>query len=121
MLSFRRRGCAVWVAACVLTASLALPVSAFWHLTPDDDAACASLTLTQHPFAQFEVVQTPFGAEHCALCHWSRALGGAALGHHEAAAVWLGPGRIRLARATEGPRQVSVVHRPSRAPPASPL
>jgi len=121
MLAFFRRGCAAWVATCVLVASLALPVSASWHLMPDDDAACVPSGVPGHPVAQLEVVRTGPAAEHCALCHWMRALGGAALGHHTATAAWLSPGEISLAISPAPTPQQILSLRPSRAPPASSL
>ena len=117
MLALFRRGCAAWVATCVLVASLALPVSASWHLMPDDDAACAAPGLPGHPVSQFEIVKTPPTPEHCALCHWMRGLGGAALGHYTAGTAWLTPGEIRLGASDAPAREHVLCRHPSRAPP----
>ena len=118
MLALFRRGCAAWVATCVLVASLALPVSAAWHLRLDDDAACVPPGVPGHPVSQLEVVRDGPAAEHCALCHWMRGLGGAALGHHAATAAWLSPGEVGLAFSAASARPQVVSLRSSRAPPS---
>src|ERR1041384_2221451 len=59
--------------------SLALPLLSFGHLTFDDDRACDSLELRadQNPRTAVGETRPALPPEHCALCHWLRAVGNA--------------------------------------------
>ena len=114
--SFRRAS--AWVVLAAFVSSLAVPVLGTGHAQLEDDASCDPYVLGGgHPTEQFEVVLPPLADDHCAICHWLRAVGGAApraaSGPHarfDAAT----PGSLRPVLA--GGRAV-ISEQPSRAPP----
>jgi hypothetical protein len=63
----------------VFVVGLAVPVLAAGHGPAEDDTFCAPfLPSAGHPTLQFEQVLPPVTGEHCAICHWLRAVSGAA-------------------------------------------
>src|SRR4051812_46596611 len=66
------------VAVGAVLGSLGLPPLSFGHFTFDDDRACGSVELiASHPGFELGPVKPTLPADHCALCHWLRAVGGA--------------------------------------------
>jgi len=55
-----------------------LPVLAGVHLSWNDDPACADELGPRHDGAEFASQHTPIQAGHCTVCHWMRAVSGAA-------------------------------------------
>ena len=88
-----------------------------WH-APDDSDEFAAPAVHQHADhdARFAAPTQPTGPEHCALCHWLRALGNGA----PVAAERFAAERIQFARAGTLDTFVRTASRlalPSRAPP----
>lgn len=100
--------------------SLSLPLVSFSHLLQDDDRACGSVLLALgHPWAQLEAPHPSLPADHCALCHWLRAVGGARTSGVVTTHTWLEPGASAPVLALVWRPAVLVTERPSRAPPQS--
>jgi len=59
-------------------AGLTAPALSASHGATGDDASCGPGLVAGHPRQQFEPVLPPVVDDHCALCHWLRAVGGAA-------------------------------------------
>ena len=64
-----------WLALGAFVASTLLPASLAFHAPDDSDAAWgAPGLLNGHPITQFEAVLPTVPDQHCAICHWMRAL-----------------------------------------------
>lgn len=98
--------------------SLSLPLVNFGHLTLDDDRACGSIVLALgHPWAQLESPAQSLPADHCALCHWLRAVGGSRTSTVVTTLTWLEPGEPAPVPELARRPALLVIERPSRAPP----
>jgi hypothetical protein len=98
--------------------SLSLPLVSFGHLTLDDDRACGSVVLDAgQPWAQFEPIRPSLPADHCALCHWLRAVGGSRTSNVVTAHTGLEPTAAVPVLALVWRPALLVTERPSRAPP----
>ena len=107
------------VALSAFLGSLSLPLMSFGHLTLDDDRACGSIVLDAgQPWAQFEPIRPSLPADHCALCHWLRSVGGARTSSVVATQTWLEPSAPVPVLTSVWRRALRVTERPSRAPPA---
>src|SRR5262245_48824379 len=108
------------LALAVFSISLALPLLSFGHLTFDDDRACEVVSLTVQtpkPGVQIEPLRPTLPPDHCALCHWLRAVGGSRTTSVTTIEAWLEPSPTVLIPSPTW-HSVSVVpHVPSRAPP----
>ena len=108
------------LALTALGGSLSLPLVNFSHLTLDDDRACGSVVLALgHPWAQFESPRPSLPDDHCALCHWLRAVGGARTSGVVTTQTWLEPSAPAPVPALAWRPALLVIDRPSRAPPPS--
>jgi hypothetical protein len=106
------------LALCVFSGSLSLPLLSFGHFTFDDDAACGSVSLTRpHPGVQFETARRPLPPDHCALCHWLRAVGGARTSVPTTVHAWLEPAPTGTVASPTWRSVAVAVHLPPRAPP----
>jgi hypothetical protein len=66
---------AAWIAILFFAAGLILPASLAAHAPDDADAAWGAPGLVAgHPIDQVEPVREADGDNHCAICHWLRAL-----------------------------------------------
>ena len=108
-----------WFALTVFVGSLGLPL-AVRHLAWDDDLGDGR-PISGHPAAQVDAGQPSASSDHCALCHFWRAMGSAAAGLIQDNTIWLQPDELREAAAVPSPDHLIVRDRPSRAPPASAL
>jgi hypothetical protein len=98
--------------------SLSLPLVSFGHLTLDDDRACGSIVLALgHPWAQLEPIRPSLPADHCALCHWLRAVGGSRTSDVVTPHTWLEPAASAPVLTLVWRPALLVTERPSRAPP----
>jgi hypothetical protein len=109
------------LALSVFSISLSLPLLSFGHFTFDDDRACESISLVSpvsKPGVQIEPLRQSLPPDHCALCHWLRAVGGSRTTAVTTIEAWLEPSPTVLVSSPTW-HSVSVVpHVPSRAPPA---
>src|SRR6476646_9929843 len=105
------------LALSVFSISLALPLLSFGHFTFDDDRACEAVSLTapaQKPGVQIEPLRATLPPDHCALCHWLRAVGGSRTTAVTKIEAWLEPSPTVLVSSPTW-HSVSVVpHGPSR-------
>jgi hypothetical protein len=109
-----------WVALLAFLGGLALPFLNSKHFGADDDAACGQVSLySGHTRLEFRAEPPPAPRDHCALCHWQRAVGGASPASPLAAFSNLAPDALRPVPATRVAGASAVRQRPSRAPPAS--
>lgn len=109
-----------WVALLAFLGGLGLPFLNARHFGYDDDAACGQISLFNgHTQQQYEATAAPIPRDHCALCHWQRAVGGAAPSPAVAAFSAPEPNRLRPIPRTRDNGTAAVQERPSRAPPAS--
>ena len=99
--------------------TLAMPMLALVHISWNDDPTCESDELgPRHAAAQVEAPQAPTAAGHCAVCHWMRAITGAAPTVSVSVHSVLTPYELRVATPNAWSGQASLFERPSRAPPA---
>lgn len=107
-----------WLVVLALLLAQGLPVLSARHVLADADVDCSPALASGHSSSQFEPVLPPVADEHCAVCHWLRAINGARLAP-----------RLVAFRANEISAALSllkspvyVLHltadRPARAPPA---
>jgi hypothetical protein len=103
----------------VMMAGLLVPSLARTHPLWETDRDCGPVIASDaHALIRFEPVVPPAAAEHCAFCHWLRAVGGASPSAFVSATPGLTTtaadviGDDRVARATSSSLQSS------RAPPA---
>jgi hypothetical protein len=108
-----------WLALVAFVGSFLLPL-AVNHIVWDDDLGDGR-PLSGHAPVQFDAATGSAQADHCALCHWWRAIGHANAGPAADASVWLQPDERREPLTVASPDHLVVRDRPSRAPPASSL
>jgi len=106
-----------WLALVAFVGSFLLPLAAN-HIAWDDDVGDGR-PISGHSPTQFDAATASARADHCALCHWWRAIGNANAGLLADASVWLQPDEICGSAAISSPDHLVVHDRPSRAPPAS--
>jgi hypothetical protein len=107
------------VALSAFVGSLSLPLLSFGHLALDDDTACGSVVMAfGQPGTRVGLPQSSPRAQHCPLCHWLRAVGGAQAAGAVTAVAWLEPGAPAPAVSLVWHPALVVTERPSRAPPA---
>lgn len=111
--AFRRVG--AWGALVAFMASFALPVLSTRHLAPDADDG---LWLSIHTDQQLTVPVQTGADEHCAVCHWMRAVAGASAQALVVSVSWLPPSRLLPAGSCDRRGRTAVPAVPSRAPPA---
>ena len=98
--------------------SLSLPVVGFGHLTLDDDRACGSVVMAlSHPGVQVDAPRPSLPLDHCALCHWLRAVGGSRTATVVTTLTWLEPSAPAPVPALAKRPSILATERPSRAPP----
>ena len=112
------RRLAAWIAILSFAAGLILPASISAHAPDDRDAAWgAAGLLAGHPTDQIEPVRDPADDDHCAICHWLRALThsvrGATIKNPHFALV-----RVAPAAAVPGHSGEATASAPARAPPS---
>ena len=107
-----------WIVVAVLVAAQGLPALSSRHLFADADAECGPVLAIGHTAAQFEAVRTPLADEHCAICHWMRAVNGAAPGSPLAALVATDLQAVVTVGRPTGYALDLAADTPSRAPPA---
>jgi hypothetical protein len=109
------RWMAVVTGLCGLLLSLALPAHALRETDPDCGPVTAAI---DHVRTTLETATPTEAAQHCAFCHWMRALSGAA----PSADITPVPGFIAGVVAAPSDERAAVVAlidlKPSRAPPA---
>ena len=113
------RRAAAWLALFAFAAGLILPASVAVHAPDDADAAWgAARLLASHAQTQVEPVRPPTDDDHCAICHWLRALN-----HSVRTANLRGPhlaaGVLAAAAIVTAPQTGTDASAPARAPPAS--
>ena len=100
-------------------ASLGLPVFSLSHYALDDDTACGSIQLTTtQSGAQLEQKRPSLPLQHCAICHWLRAVGGSQTTGVTIVHAWLEPSPAAPLAAETWRPATTDTDRPSRAPPA---
>jgi hypothetical protein len=103
----------------VFVASLGLPMVSFGHYGLEDDLACGSVSLTEaHPGVQLDQARPKLPPNHCAVCHWLRAVGGSHTTGITLLHAWLEPAEAPVATAEHWRPAPAVSARPSRAPPS---
>ena len=105
----------------VFLGSLGLPLLPATHFDWNDDTACGATGFAAGRKDAFSAAKTPPVPQHCAICHWLRAMGAAAPGHVVATGPAIAQPRILSASAINAPDLLLVRHCPSRGPPASSL
>jgi hypothetical protein len=104
----------------VFSTSLSLPLVSFGHFTLDDDRACEAVSLTAPvpvPGVHFGPLRQTLPPDHCALCHWLRAVGGSRTTAVTTIHAWLEPSPPAVIALPTRRSVPVVVHLPSRAPP----
>jgi hypothetical protein len=66
-----------WAALGAFAGSLLLPSISAGHSATDGDDAGDPALAARHVTEQVEPVRSPVTGDHCPLCHWLRAVGGA--------------------------------------------
>jgi hypothetical protein len=113
----RTRRLGSWLALASFVAGVLLPASVVRHGPDDPDAAWGAPGLAAgHPVTQVEPVRPPVPQDHCAICHWVRAL------THSVAGVPLRGPQLDVVRAVSSPTVCDVefdiaAGSPARAPP----
>jgi hypothetical protein len=108
-----------WTALVAFLGGLGLPFLNARHFGADDDTACGQVSIFNgHTQQQVDAAPAPVPRDHCALCHWQRAVGGAAPSAPVASCSTPESNRLLPAPATRGVGSAAVQERPSRAPPA---
>jgi hypothetical protein len=107
-----------WVAFLAFAGSFGLPFFSASHLSGLDDEACGQVVLATHSKTQFQGVTPIPPPQHCAYCHWQRAVGGATTAAAGGIVPWIRPQEDRTPAAAHLFDAVVILHRPSRAPPA---
>jgi hypothetical protein len=107
-----------WLALGIFIGGLALPIVSPAHPVDDDQDTPGVALISHHPWSEIASVLPPAVPQHCAICHWERALSGAsASARVEVAsalhAIAVGRLEIRLS-ADSAP----IRHGSSRAPPS---
>lgn len=110
---FRRVG--AWGALAAFAASFALPILSTRHLVPDVDEGSR---LAVHAEPQVAVPGGTSGDEHCAVCHWMRAVAGASTHSGTVFVTWFLPSDPVTAGSSDRQGRTAVPAVPSRAPPA---
>jgi hypothetical protein len=106
------------LALAAFVGTFSLPLISVGHLAFDDDRACGSIELAGYGAdARFAPAQAPIPQNHCALCHWLRAVGGASTSDVSVTRVWLERGDIAAPVVLTQPVRPALTHGPSRAPP----
>lgn len=119
MVDFRRRLVAL-VAMATFVAGLCLPLFS-GHFLVDDDTACDTdvlIPITSQPNT-IQASQPEAPLEHCAICHWQRAISGA---HASARTIAVRAPQLSAAVTIDATRApvVTLQHfGASRAPPSS--
>jgi len=109
----------VWITLAAFLGTFAVPVATLGHFTADDDAACGQISpVAGHLTTQFESPQAAPPLEHCALCHWLRAVGGASPSVPRVVAVVATLNRVAPPAAERAAESPVVSQRSSRAPPS---
>jgi hypothetical protein len=100
-------------------ASLGLPVFSLSHYALDDDTACGSIQLTPtQSSVQLDQKRPSLPLQHCAICHWLRAVGGSQTTDVTVVQAWLEPAPAAPVAAEAWRPATTDTARPSRAPPA---
>jgi hypothetical protein len=110
---FRRVG--AWGALAAFAASFALPILSTRHLVPDVDEGSR---LAVHAEQQVGMPEGTGADEHCAVCHWMRAVAGASAPAVAVFATWLPPAEPVATGSPDRQGRTAVPAVPSRAPPA---
>jgi len=118
MIRCTLRRVSAWGLVLTFGSSLVLPVVSARHLRPDPDEGAF--------FGGFRSVHVSADGgdtadEHCAICHWLRAISGAAVQGAATPAPWLAPASSGAARPVARPGGSPDAAGPSRAPPAGRL
>jgi hypothetical protein len=108
-----------WLALVAFVGSFLLPLAAN-HIAWDDDLGDGRPVAAHSP-TQFDAATGSAPTDHCALCHWWRAIGNANAGLVADANVWLRPDELHETGAVSSPDHLVVFDRPSRAPPSASL
>ena len=112
-----RRHFSALVALAAFVASFALPFAAPRHAwIVDPDAGWDVPVLAGTP--QFTAPTEAREGEHCAICHWMRALGSSLVGATMRRLAFAPPPRLPVAPVAI-PRTFFASDRPARAPPSS--
>ena len=112
-----RRHFSAFVALAAFVASFALPFIAPRHAwIVDPDAGWDIPALAGTP--EFTTPDAQPGGEHCAICHWMRALGHSLVGAQMRRLASAPPPRMPAAPAAM-PRTFVASNRPARAPPVA--
>jgi len=118
-MSLPGRRIRAWVTLAAFLGTLAIPVATLGHFTPDDDAACGPVIgAPGHASTQVEVPRPAPVPQHCALCHWLRAVGGAAPSVPRVAMSLPTPARVQAPATEHRATDPTLNERPSRAPPS---
>jgi hypothetical protein len=108
-----------WVALGAFAGSLVLPAAAARHEAIDlDDPACGPVAAAGHASEQVEPVWPPISGDHCAVCHWLRAMGSAQPLRIDPLNRPLAPADPTPFEGGGGPSASAVLPQQSRAPPA---
>jgi hypothetical protein len=104
-----------WVAVTAFLGAFLLPLVTV-HVGDPDVAESISLA-PSHPVEQFEAVHPPVRGDHCALCHWLRAISGLSPGTAAPSGAWLEPVAVKAPAPAPQVESPAVLGRSSRAPP----
>lgn len=115
MLSGVVRRVGAWGSLLAFAASLALPVLSTRHLAPDaDDGVRLSFNMGE----RLDLPAETGSDEHCAVCHWMRAVAGASVGALGVQLTGFITSQPTLADSSDRQGRTAVPAGPSRAPPA---
>src|SRR5437867_4443356 len=113
-----RRRFSAWIALLAFSATFGLGFASSGHNSPDDDAACGQIALSNgHARVQIEPATNARAATHCPFCHWQRAVSGASVVAANAAVVSLDAVGLLRPTTTRALRSVVIDGQSSRGPP----
>jgi hypothetical protein len=108
-----------FVALGAFAGTLLVPLVSARHLFQIDDPACARIDWsTGSPAGTIDEAGPASPADHCALCHWMRAVGGSQTDVTVEIAAWLQPAGVLPALVPCGLASPVCAERPARAPPS---
>ena len=117
-MTLQARRVRAWVALAAFTATLVVPFLNARHVFRVDDVACAVAAASDPAAARLSAAGAPAGADHCDLCHWLRAVGGAHVSNAALIGARWQPAAPSPAPVHRCPATPARCHGPARAPPS---
>jgi hypothetical protein len=110
-----------WLALGAFLGGLVLPIVSPEHPADDDQAPSGLELFCHHPWSEIATVLPPVVPEHCAICHWERALSCASASTPVEVTRQFNVAEVRRADAAVSAFSLPIRHGSSRAPPSAAL